>query len=608
MLRFSIRFRRGEPIPPKEYIITQETNPELWNVAVELGWPSDGIGVTQEDAENVTSIITDHSEPFSFNEFEYFKNIESFVFVGSGLTSITIPEGVEVIGDGAFGECERLTDVVLPSSVTSIGSGSFYKCYVLDSLDLSSVTSIGDYAFYDCYELDSVGNTENLMNLGEYSFFTCESLQSVDLSGITEIGKSAFEGCENLSDVGDLSSVVEIGERAFFGCTSLVSVESLENLERLNEEAFYNCTSLETLGSIEKLSYIGSYAFAYCSSLGEIVFPPFSQIEWTTDEFYDAHIDKAYVHCEDLANYMEFIGDSTVGEWVDDCPPEYTDIWSDNVWGGFKSFGGNMIWTNGTNIFYSGGNINTQYVLNVENNTWERKVWQGYNYLSSFIWTDGIKLYYSFGSTQLVLDSESDTWSPKEWNGMESFDSMYIWTDLNGNIYYSEGTNQYILNKSNSTWEEKIWQGLTSFDGRKTWTDHDGNVYYSDGANKHYILNETTSTWSKKDWGSSFLTPTNFVGDNIWTNGDDIFYSSGGYQFILDKTSSTWSNKEWTGLSNYVASVIWSPTSNPTLRLNNTTFRLLGNFDLPDVSNDNIYYSNYSTQKVLDKSSIPPVL
>lgn len=604
MLRFSIRFRKGEPVPPKEYIITQDSNPELWNVAVELGWSSDGIGVTLEDAENVTSIITDHSEPFSFNEFEYFKNIESFVFVGSGLTSITIPEGVEVIGDGALGECERLTDVVLPSSVTSIGSGSFYKCYVLDSLDLSSVTSIGDYAFYDCYELDSVGNTENLMNLGEYSFFTCESLQSVDLSGITEIGKSAFEGCENLSDVGDLSSVVEIGERAFFGCTSLVSVESLENLERLNEEAFYNCTSLETLGSIEKLSYIGSYAFAYCSSLGEIVFPPFSQIEWTTDEFYDAHIDKAYVHCEDLANYMEFIGDSTVGEWVDDCP-EYNDNWIDYDWGAIPAnlYGGN-IWTDGENVYWSSGSQHK--VLDKENN-----VWNTISFTTSIygfqVWTDYSNIYCSHLGTNLIYNKERREWLEVDWGEFTDyeFDGNDFWTDNNGNIYYSfydnsENENhQYIFDKENNTWLTKEWNGITNFNGSYIWSD--GENTYMSNYGRQYVLDSETSTWLPKIWSGL----SSFDGSEFWTEGENVYCSNSSQQYILDKETSTWVRKTWTGLTSFSGGEIWSPTANPSLSSRMKTFKL---FDLPNPNEDEIYYSNGSIQKVLDKSSLPPVL
>ena len=39
----------------------------------------------------------------------------------SGLTSVTIPDSVTSIGDGAFSGCSGLTSVTIPDSVTSIG-------------------------------------------------------------------------------------------------------------------------------------------------------------------------------------------------------------------------------------------------------------------------------------------------------------------------------------------------------------------------------------------------------------------------------------------------------------------------------------------------------
>ncbi|MDD3470126.1 MAG: leucine-rich repeat domain-containing protein [Thermoguttaceae bacterium] len=46
----------------------------------------------------------------------------------SGLTSVTIPDGVTSIGDGAFFCCSGLTSVTIPNSVTSIGGCAFSDC------------------------------------------------------------------------------------------------------------------------------------------------------------------------------------------------------------------------------------------------------------------------------------------------------------------------------------------------------------------------------------------------------------------------------------------------------------------------------------------------
>ena len=46
----------------------------------------------------------------------------------SGLTSVTIGEGVTDIGDYAFSGCSGLTSISIPNTVTSIGNSAFYGC------------------------------------------------------------------------------------------------------------------------------------------------------------------------------------------------------------------------------------------------------------------------------------------------------------------------------------------------------------------------------------------------------------------------------------------------------------------------------------------------
>ncbi len=65
-----------------------------------------------------------------------------------------VPQGIQQIKFGAFGECRALTTIKLPDSVTSIGESAFYDCSSLTSIELpDSVTSIGDQAFWGCDNL-----------------------------------------------------------------------------------------------------------------------------------------------------------------------------------------------------------------------------------------------------------------------------------------------------------------------------------------------------------------------------------------------------------------------------------------------------------------------
>jgi hypothetical protein len=62
----------------------------------------------------------------------------------TGLTSVSLPNGVTSIGDWAFEDCAGLTSVSLPDGVTSIGDWAFGDCAGLASVTIpNSVTSIG---------------------------------------------------------------------------------------------------------------------------------------------------------------------------------------------------------------------------------------------------------------------------------------------------------------------------------------------------------------------------------------------------------------------------------------------------------------------------------
>ncbi len=77
------------------------------------------------------------------------------------LTSLTIPNSVTTIEEGAFAYCSGFTgDLVIPNSVVTIEPSAFFTCYSFDG-DLvlgNSVTVIGDYAFDDCNGLHGVLN------------------------------------------------------------------------------------------------------------------------------------------------------------------------------------------------------------------------------------------------------------------------------------------------------------------------------------------------------------------------------------------------------------------------------------------------------------------
>ena len=127
------------------------------------------------------------------------------------------------IGGNTFANCVGLTSLTLPSGVTLIGYSAFEGCSGLTSLDIpSGVTSIGRSAFSGCSGLTSLDIPSGVTEIGESTFSGCSGLTGLDIpSGVTEIGRSAFSGCSGLTSIYVYAGKLpKMGSDVFNGCDS----------------------------------------------------------------------------------------------------------------------------------------------------------------------------------------------------------------------------------------------------------------------------------------------------------------------------------------------------------------------------------------------------
>ena len=186
----------------------------------------------------------------------------------SGLTSVTIGNGVTDIGRWAFAYCYNLTSVTIPDSVTSIGFEAFYRCSSLTSVTVpDSVTSIGDYAFSGCSGLTSVTIPDSVMSIGKVAFSGCSGLTSVTIgNSVTSIGKYAFDGCPAEIIWGDDPKITEIGNYAFSGYEG-TSITIPNSVTSIGDSAFYGCSGLTSVTIPDSVMSIVAFAFWGCYSL-----------------------------------------------------------------------------------------------------------------------------------------------------------------------------------------------------------------------------------------------------------------------------------------------------------------------------------------------------
>ena len=175
------------------------------------------------------------------------KTIPSSAFAHTQISSVTIPDAVEEIGDYAFYNCRKLTKVNFGtnSNLTRIHYEAFYDCAALPSFTCpAALQYIDGYAFYNCVALGTVTFNAALRGISYNAFMYCRSLKEVDFpAGLEYIDSNSFNGCTSLETV-KTNGLQTIGNSSFKDCTALKSVYFGDGLKRINNEAFYNTPNL----------------------------------------------------------------------------------------------------------------------------------------------------------------------------------------------------------------------------------------------------------------------------------------------------------------------------------------------------------------------------
>lgn len=201
-------------------------------------------------------------------------SIGTYAFSGSGLTSVTLLNGIKTIGNYAF-QNTALTSVTIPESVTSLGTYLFSGCSSLATVDFRcTIGGITQNMFANCTALEEFVLPETVTTIATSGFEGCTGLRSVVLPlGLLTIGKSAFAGCTALETIAIPETVTTIDESAFAGCVTLARIVIPESVTTIGNSAFDGCSGLRAVELSEGLISIGSSAFRGCVDLQSINLP-----------------------------------------------------------------------------------------------------------------------------------------------------------------------------------------------------------------------------------------------------------------------------------------------------------------------------------------------
>ena len=214
----------------------------------------------------------------------------------TGLTSVTIGNGVTSIGRSAFKGCSSLESITIPfvgaSKTASNGYDQVFG-YIFGYTTTSSSSSTVDgatyqytyrynytdtfYWYYIPSSLKSVVINDGATTIPYRAFYNCSGLTSIAIpDSVASIGKEAFENCSGLTSITIGNGVTSIGDRAFRGCTGLTTVNwnatACTSAGSRDYPIFNGCTNLTSVNIGDNVTTIPSYAFSGCTGLTSIYY------------------------------------------------------------------------------------------------------------------------------------------------------------------------------------------------------------------------------------------------------------------------------------------------------------------------------------------------
>lgn len=237
----------------------------------------------------------------------------------SDITTVTIPEGYDRLGDNAFLNRDKISTFNLPSTLTLIGKAAFKNCKKITSIKLNNgLQNIGKEAFTGT-NLTSIDFPSSLRMIDDAAFFDCKIFNLKLNAGLQYIGNAAFGLLGNATDNAEKTleipaSVKYIGPFAF-------AVHYFQDVFFYGEKA-----PIMPVGTSPYIQDHGEQAaFSANTYMGNNGFNPGK--EWKEGDIFDNAYNDGYANRENYKNggvYFTML--HYPKELNDDQRAAYTDI------------------------------------------------------------------------------------------------------------------------------------------------------------------------------------------------------------------------------------------------------------------------------------------
>ncbi|NLC48059.1 MAG: leucine-rich repeat domain-containing protein, partial [Tenericutes bacterium] len=292
----------SNPICPTDVVIPSKINGVTVREIGSWAFAYYNYATYNENNNNDTVLLSNSTEKYTVSNLST-KNTKNIKNINTGsnkaialrhekITSVVIPDTVEIIGDSSF-IVNEITSLVIPNSVTYIGAGAFERNDIVNLILGDGLQTI-EYAAFQRNAIENLTIPNNVTYIGENAF-EYNNLRFIKIgSGVNTIVKNPFKFSENIVEIvvntsnlnymssnnavytkdgktllfggktgsnNILSSTITIEEGAFTG-TEITTVTIPNGVVTIKSGAFSN-NSLTTLIIPNSVVVIEDYAFLY---------------------------------------------------------------------------------------------------------------------------------------------------------------------------------------------------------------------------------------------------------------------------------------------------------------------------------------------------------
>lgn len=259
------------------------------------------MGLPFEGCSNLTQVTieTGSMNYASIDGVVYDKSGRTLLFCPPGKTgAFEVPEGVTEIGYKAFYGCSGITGITIPEGVKQIGSYAFGYSGISEIVLPAGIKTINEHLFDHCENLVAVTVPEGVKSISKDAFWHCASLTDLRLpESVTTLGDYAFAFCESLNGFVIPSGVTYLPDGLFYYCTSLTSIVVPRNVTMILDNVFEECSGLASVTIPVNVYYIGYSAFSYCSGLRDVWYAG-TEENWAEMEINEGNgrLNQAVIH------------------------------------------------------------------------------------------------------------------------------------------------------------------------------------------------------------------------------------------------------------------------------------------------------------------------